>query len=84
MAIRQWDPSQLQSAEEENDPSIIGSMVAGLATGLIRIPEGAISLAASLFDLTADTDMATEVEQWFDENIYKKLGNLEEEEMIYG
>ena len=73
-----YDPLKLTPGEEENDPSIIGSMVAGLATGLIRIPEGAISLAASLFDLTADTDTATEVEQWFDENIYKKLGNLEE------
>ena len=73
-----YDPLKLTPGEEETDPSIIGSMVAGLATGLIRIPEGAVSLAASLFDLTADTDTATEVEQWFDENIYKKLGNLEE------
>lgn len=73
-----YDPLKLTPGELENDPSIIGSMVAGLATGLIRIPEGAVSLAASLFDLTADTDTATKVEQWFDENIYKKLGNLEE------
>ena len=74
--LTSYDPLKLGPGEEENNPSIIGSMVAGLATGLIRIPEGAVSLAASLFDLTADTDTATEVEQWFDENIYKKLGNL--------
>ena len=69
--VQAFDPEKLYGGEEYNDPSIIGSMVAGLATGLIRIPEGAISLAASLYDLTADTDTAAEVEQWFDENIYK-------------
>ena len=73
-----YDPSWLTSAEEENDPSLIGSVMAGIATGLIRIPEGAFSLGANLYDLTADTDTATDVEQWFDENIYKNLGNLEE------
>ena len=73
-----YDPSWLTSAEEENDPSLIGSVMAGIATGLIRIPEGAFSLGANLYDLTADTDTATDVEQWFDENVYKNLGNLEE------
>ena len=78
MAVTPFDPSKLNEAELENDPSLIGSIMAGIATGLIRIPEGAVSLGASVYDLTADTDTATEVEQWFDENIYKKLGNLEE------
>ena len=64
--------------EEYNDPSLISSILSGIATGLIRIPEGAVSLGATLLDLTGDTDKATEVEQWFDENIYKKLGNIEE------
>ena len=73
-----FNPASLTSAELENDPSLIGSVMAGIATGLIRIPEGAFSLGASLYDLTADTDTATDVEQWFDENIYKNLGNLEE------
>ena len=72
------DPTKLYGAEEYNDPSIISSILSGIATGLIRIPEGAISLGATLQDLTGDTDTATEVEQWFDENVYKKLGNIEE------
>ena len=68
----------LNSAEEENDPSIIGSVAAGIATGLIRIPEGAASLFASLYDLTNDTNTAGEVEEWFDKNIYSKLGDIDE------
>ena len=83
MAVTPFDPSKLNEAELENDPSLIGSIMAGIATGLIRIPEGAVSLGASVYDLTADTDTATEVEQWFDENIYKKLGNLEELSLIH-
>ena len=73
-----FTPTRLNSAEEFNDPSLISSILSGIATGLIRIPEGAVSLGATLLDLTGDTDKATEVEQWFDENVYKKLGNIEE------
>ena len=73
-----FDPDKLYGGEEHNDPSLISSILSGIATGLIRIPEGAVSLGATLLDLTGDTDKATEVEQWFDENIYKKLGNIEE------
>jgi len=62
MAIKTWDSIELNPAEEQNDPSIIGSVAAGIATGLIRIPEGAASLFASLYDLTNDTDTAQEVE----------------------
>ena len=76
--MQRFELAQLNSAEEENDPSIIGSVAAGIATGLIRIPEGAASLFASLYDLTNDTDTATEVEAWFDKNIYGKLGDIDE------
>ena len=73
-----WDPSILTSGEEHNDPSIIGSVAAGIATGLIRIPQGAASLFASIYDLTNDTNTAQGVEEWFDENIYSKLGDIDE------
>ena len=76
--VQSYDPTRLAPAEEENDPSIIGSVAAGIATGLIRIPEGAASLFASIYDLTNDTDTATEVEEWFDKNIYNKLGDIDE------
>ena len=73
-----FDPASLLPAEENNDPSIIGSIGAGIATGLIRIPEGAASLFASIYDITNDTDTATEVEEWFDKNVYQKLGDIDE------
>ena len=73
-----YDPTKLTAAEEQNDPSIIGSVAAGIATGLIRIPEGAASLFASIYDITNDTETAQGVEEWFDKNIYNKLGNIDE------
>ena len=73
-----FDPTKLNSAEENNDPSIIGAVAAGIATGLIRIPEGAASLFASIYDITNDTDTAQGVEEWFDKNIYNKLGDIDE------
>jgi len=56
----------------------MSSIGAGIATGLIKIPEGAASLYANIYDLTNDTDTALDVEKWFDDNVYKKLGNIEE------
>ena len=73
-----WYPGKLSSPEENSDPSIIGSVAAGIATGLIRIPQGAASLFASIQDITNDTDTATEVEEWFDKNVYSKLGDIDE------
>ena len=73
-----FDPASLIPAEEENQVSLMSSIGAGIATGLIKIPEGAASLYANIYDLTNDTNTAADVENWFDENIYKKLGNLDE------
>tara|TARA_R110000796_G_scaffold250827_1_gene380916 strand:- start:193 stop:4239 length:4047 start_codon:yes stop_codon:yes gene_type:complete len=73
-----FDPAVLNQQEENSETSLIGSIGAGVATGLIKIPEGAFSLFANIYDLTNDTSTATELESWFDENIYKKLGNIEE------
>ena len=73
-----YRPEALTPPEEQNDPSIIGSVAAGVATGLIRIPEGAASLFASIYDITNDTDTAQGVEEWFDKNVYNKLGDIDE------
>ena len=43
----------------------IGSFMAGLGSGLFKIPEGVVSLGATLIDLGAGTDTATEVEEFF-------------------
>ena len=63
----------LTPPEEENQASLIASIGAGVATGLIRIPEGAASLFANIYDVTHDTETALDVEKWFDDNIYNKL-----------
>ena len=39
--------------------------MAGIGSGLFKIPEGVISLGATLIDLGADTDTATGVEEFF-------------------
>ena len=78
MAVIDYNPGKLNSAEEENQTSLMSSIGAGIATGLIKIPEGAASLYANIYDLTNDTDTALEVEKWFDDNVYKKLGNIGE------
>ena len=63
----------LISAEEENEVSWYKAAAAGIASGVLKVPEGVVSLAAELIDLGMDTDKAAEVEQFFD-----KLNPFEE------
>jgi hypothetical protein len=61
------DPSKTIPAEESSDVSTIGSIFSGIGSGLIDIPKGLVSLGASIYDLTNDTNKAVEVEKWFDD-----------------
>ena len=70
--------TELLDAEENSDVSTIGSIFAGIGTGLIEIPKGLFSLGASIYDLTNDTNKAAEVEKWFEENIYDNLGDIDD------
>ena len=63
----------LISAEEENEVSWYKAAAAGVASGVLKVPEGIVSLAAELMDLGMDTDKAAEVERFFD-----KLNPFEE------
>jgi hypothetical protein len=54
------------SAEENNETSWYTALGAGLLSGLIKVPEGIVSLGAELIDLGADTDTVASVEQFFD------------------
>ena len=54
------------SDKSQEDVSGVGSFMAGLGSGLFKIPEGVFSLGATLIDLGAGTDTATEVEEFFD------------------
>ena len=58
--------ASLNSAEQDNETSWYKSFGAGLVSGLIKIPEGVVSLGAELVDLGADSDTAADVEQFFD------------------
>jgi len=63
----------LNPTEENNEVSWYKAGAAGVASGLLKVPEGIFSLAAELIDLGADTDTAADVEQFFD-----KLNPFEE------
>ena len=56
----------LKGPEEDNPTSWYTSAIAGIGSGLIKVPEGIVSLAAELLDLGADTNTAVKVEQFFD------------------
>ncbi len=60
-----FDP--LNYAEENNETSWYTSAIAGIGSGLIKVPEGVVSLAAELIDLGADTNTAAGVEKFFDD-----------------
>ena len=63
----------LNNAEENNDTAWYTAAAAGIASGLLKIPEGVVSLSAELIDLGADTNTAASVEEFFD-----KLNPFEE------
>ena len=63
----------LNPEELGSERNAITAGVAGIASGLIKIPEGVVSLGAELIDLGAGTDLATDVEVFFD-----KLNPFEE------
>ena len=63
----------LSPEEKGSERSNITAAAAGIASGIIKIPEGVVSLGAELIDLGAGTDIASDVEVFFD-----KLNPFEE------
>ena len=64
----------LISPEEGNEVSWYKAGAAGIASGILKVPEGIVSLAAELMDLGMDTDKAAEVERAFDKfNIFEEV-----------
>ena len=61
---KQKEP-ELLDAEKDNDVSTITTVLAGIGSGLFKIPEGLFSLGAALMDLGADTNKVAEVELYF-------------------
>ena len=71
--LQEYDRFNLIDEERGSETNAIVAGVAGIASGLIKIPEGVVSLAAELIDLGLDTDTAASVEKFFD-----KLNPFEE------
>jgi hypothetical protein len=71
--LQEYDRFNLIDEETGSETNAIVAGVAGIASGLIKIPEGVVSLAAELIDLGLDTDTAADVEKFFD-----KLNPFEE------
>ena len=51
----------LNTAERDNDTAWDTAAASGIASGLLKIPEGVFSLGAELIDLGADTNLAADV-----------------------
>jgi hypothetical protein len=65
-----------ESIEENQKVGLLTSGVAGIASGIIKIPKGVFSLGAELLDLGFDTSSAASVEQFFDGiNPFEEVAN---------
>ena len=56
----------LQGPEQNSDASWYTAIGAGLVSGIIKTVEGVVSLGAELIDLGADSNLAGDVERFFD------------------
>ena len=63
----------LTPQEQSSETSAITATMAGIASGIIKVPEGVVSLGAELIDLGFDTDLAAKVEVAFDVDCLSKL-----------
>ena len=66
----------LTPQEQSSETSHITAAMAGIASGIIKVPEGVVSLGAELIDLGFDTDLAVKVETVFDKiNIFEEVAD---------
>jgi hypothetical protein len=66
----------LTPQEQSSETSAITAAMAGIASGVIKVPEGVISLGAELIDLGFDTDLAAKVETAFDKiNVFEEIAD---------
>ena len=67
----------LSGAEENNEISQLEAGLAGVASGILKIPEGFVSLGAELMDATGMSEnSAAQVEQFFDKiNVFEEIAD---------
>jgi len=61
-----FDSSIGSSSSDDDDIGVFRSTLAGIASGVFKIPEGFFSLGASLMDLGLGTNTAASVEKFFE------------------
>lgn len=73
--VKEFDP--FEGIEENNSKvGLLTSGVAGIASGIIKIPKGIFSLGAELIDLGFNTEATVSVEQFFDKiNPFEEIAN---------
>ena len=64
--FQEFDTFNLIDEEQGSETNALVSAAAGIASGLLKVPEGVFSLGAELIDLGFDTNTAAKVEQAFD------------------
>ena len=68
--------TSLRDEEINSETSAIASAMAGIISGVIKVPEGVVSLGAELIDLGFDTNTAVEVEKFFDKyNVFEEVAD---------
>ena len=60
-----FDQLQAEGLSQDKEVGTIRSVLSGIGSGLFKIPEGLFSLGATLIDLGAGTDHASDVESFF-------------------
>ena len=64
--IKKFLLEEEEQNKEDRSPGFFKGFFAGIASGVLKVPEGFVSLGAELVDLGLDTDTATGVEEFFD------------------
>ena len=74
--FQEYDVFNLIDEEQGSETNALVSALAGVASGLIKVPEGVISLGAELIDLGFDTNTAAKVEKAFDAiNVFEDVAD---------
>ena len=74
--FQEYDVFNLIDEEQGSETNALVAGLAGVASGLLKVPEGIISLGAELIDLGFDTDTAAKVEKAFDTiNIFEEVAD---------
>jgi hypothetical protein len=74
--FQEYDVFNLIDEEQGSETNALVSSLAGVASGLIKVPEGIISLGAELIDLGFDTNTAAKVEKAFDTiNVFQDVAD---------